>query len=68
MSARESILTLLDPILSRSRTSYSQSLPVYTSFIKAHGILFEKLSKGFKKTLASFLNQLDNYIRYIIAK
>jgi Est1 DNA/RNA binding domain len=69
MSARESILTLLDPIPGRSRTSYSHSLPVDTSFIKAHGILFGKLSsEGFEEALASFLSQLDNYVGRVAAK
>jgi hypothetical protein len=69
MSARESILTLLDPILGRSRTSYSHSLPVDTSFIKAHGILFGKLSsEGFEEALASFLSQLDNHVGRVTAK
>jgi hypothetical protein len=69
MSARESILTLLDPILGRSRTSYSQSLPVDTSFIKAHGILFGKLSsEGFEEALALFLSQLDNHVGRVTAK
>ncbi len=69
ISARESILTLLDPILGRSKMSYSHSLPVDTSFIKAHGILFAKLSSdGFEEALASFLNQLDNHVGRVTAK
>jgi hypothetical protein len=69
ISARESILTLLDPILSRSRTSYSHSLPIDTDFIRAHSILFRKLSaEGFKEALASFLSQLDNHVGRVTAK
>ncbi|OCK77900.1 hypothetical protein K432DRAFT_406929 [Lepidopterella palustris CBS 459.81] len=69
MSARESILTLLDPILGRSTTSYSHSLPVDTSFIKAHGILFGKLSSdSFEEALTGFLDQLDNHIGRVTAK
>jgi hypothetical protein len=48
---------------------YLHSLPINISFIKAHSILFKKLLlEGFKEALISFLNQLDNYIGYIIAK
>ena len=69
ISARESILTLLDPILGRSRTSYSHSLPVDTNFIKAHGILFGKLStEDFEEAFVSFLSQLDNHVGRVTAK
>lgn len=66
MSARESILTLFDPILDRSNTTYSShSLPVETGFIRAHGLLFEK-GRGFQHTFeltrADFAGQLDNSI------
>ena len=48
---------------------YLYLLPINTSFIKAYSILFKKLLlEGFKEALALFLNQLDNYIRRIIAK
>ena len=40
LSARESILTLFDPILCGTEPAYHRSLPVDTAFIKAHGILF----------------------------
>jgi hypothetical protein len=68
-SARESILTLLDPILGRSAASYSHALPVDTSFILAHGILFEKLSpESFENARQAFHNQLDNHIGRVTAK
>ena len=69
ISAQESILTLLDPILSCSKTSYLHFLPIDTSFIKAYNILFGKLlSEGFKKAFVLFLSQLDNHVRHMTAK
>ena len=45
------------------------TLPVDTSFIKAHGILFGKLSsEGFEEALASFLSQLDDHVGRVTAK
>ncbi|PVH98421.1 hypothetical protein DM02DRAFT_531208 [Periconia macrospinosa] len=68
-SARESILTLLDPILGRSNTSYSHTLPVDTSFIQAHGVLFEKSSADqFEDARLSFQTQLDHHISRVTAK
>lgn len=68
-SARESILTLLDPILGRSTASYSQAIPVDTSFILAHGILFEKLSpESFEDARLAFQGPLDNHIARVTAK
>ncbi|KAF2805546.1 uncharacterized protein BDZ99DRAFT_423858 [Mytilinidion resinicola] len=69
MSARESILTLLDPILGRSSASYTHSLPIDTSFIRAHGILFGRLSTdAFEESKDAFLDQLDNHIGRVTAK
>jgi hypothetical protein len=69
MSARESILTLLDPILGRSNASYAHSLPIDTSFIRAHGILFGRLSTDtFEESKEAFLGQLDNHIGRVTAK
>ncbi|KAF2198880.1 hypothetical protein GQ43DRAFT_377600 [Delitschia confertaspora ATCC 74209] len=68
-SARESILTLLDPILGRVPNMYSHALPIDTNFIQAHGILFEKLPQNqFQETVAAFQSQLDNYIGRVTAK
>jgi hypothetical protein len=68
-SARESILTLLDPFLGRQVTSYSHALPVDTSFIQAHGILFRTLSPdAFEDARQSFQSQLDNHIGRVTAK
>lgn len=68
-SARESILTLLDPILGRQTTSYSHALPIDTSFIRAHGVLFKKISlEEFERATSAFHSQLDNHIGRVTAK
>lgn len=68
-SARESILTLLDPILGRPADSYSHDLPIDTSFIQAHGVLFGKLSpEKFEDARFAFQSQLDNHIGRVAAK
>ncbi|KAF2676676.1 hypothetical protein K458DRAFT_396712 [Lentithecium fluviatile CBS 122367] len=68
-SARESILTLLDPILGRSNASYSHALPIDTSFIQAHGVLFGKISaERFEDARLAFQSQLDNHIGRVTAK
>ncbi|KAF2007844.1 hypothetical protein P154DRAFT_614286 [Amniculicola lignicola CBS 123094] len=69
LSARESILTLLDPILGRSTGGYTQALPINTFFIQAHGVLFEKLtSEQFKDARINFQSQLDNHIGHVTTK
>jgi hypothetical protein len=68
-SARESILTLLDPILGRAVATYSHALPIDTNYIKAHALLFEKLSlTEFKQAMVDFTNNLDNHIGRVTAK
>ena len=68
-SARESILTLLDPILGRVTPSYSHALPIDTHFIRAHGILFERLPQDqFDEVVTAFQGQLDNHIGRVTAK
>lgn len=68
-SARESILTLLDPILGKAIASYTHALPIDTNFIQAHGILFEKLpEKDFDEAVAAFQTPLDNHIGRVTAK
>lgn len=68
-SARESILTLLDPILGRAIATYSHALPIDTNYIKAHALLFEKLSlDDFKQAVLEFTNNLDNHIGRVTAK
>ncbi|KAK8231765.1 hypothetical protein HDK77DRAFT_70883 [Phyllosticta capitalensis] len=65
MSARESVMTLFDPILGRQSTAYSHSFPVETSFVKAHGLLFERgptWRDSFDQTVQDFTRQLDSAI------
>ncbi|KAJ4355819.1 uncharacterized protein N0V89_003840 [Didymosphaeria variabile] len=68
-SARESILTLLDPILRRPADPYSHDPPIDTNFIQAHGILFGKASsEDFEDARFAFQSQLDNHIGRVTAK
>jgi hypothetical protein len=79
-SARESILTLLDPILGRAVATYSHALPIDTNYIKAHALLFERLSvtagadvaalslDNFKQAMEEFTDNLDNHIGRVTAK
>jgi hypothetical protein len=68
-SARESILTLLDPILGRAVATYSHALPIDTNYIKAHAILFEKMTlDGFMQAMTEFTNNLDNHVGRVTAK
>jgi hypothetical protein len=68
-SARESILTLLDPILGRAVATYSHALPIDTNYIKAHALLFEKISLGdFTQAMMEFTSNLDNHIGRVTAK
>ena len=68
-SARESILTLLEPVLGRSSASYPHVLSIDTSFIQAHGILFHKIStEKFEDARLAFQSQLDNHIGRVAAK
>ncbi|KAH4331559.1 hypothetical protein HBH98_255250 [Parastagonospora nodorum] len=67
--ARQSILALLDPILGRAAATYSHALPIDTNYIKAHALLFEKLSlDDFKQARTEFLDNLDNHIGRATAK
>jgi hypothetical protein len=68
-SARESILTLLDPILGRAVATYSHALPIDTNYIKAHALLFERRSLDeFKQARDEFINNLNNHIGRVTAK
>ncbi|OAL03389.1 hypothetical protein IQ06DRAFT_107036 [Phaeosphaeriaceae sp. SRC1lsM3a] len=68
-SARESILTLLDPILGRAVASYSHALPIDTSFNQAHALLFERSKcEDFEGTWAQFQSQLDSHIGRVTVK
>ncbi|CAN9087722.1 unnamed protein product [Alternaria alternata] len=68
LSARESILTLLDPILARTAATYARALPIDTNFIKAHALLPEKPSQSFEEIRQYFMNDLDSHIGSVTAK
>lgn len=61
-SARDSIMTLFDPIL--NATAQKSRLPAIDSaFVKAHGILFSgKCEEDFSDATESFFQDLDNHI------
>jgi hypothetical protein len=78
-SARESILTLLDPILGRAGATLTHALAIDTNFIKAHGLQFEEYSvpeekRGqspsvdFTNAKADYIGNLDNHIGRVTAK
>jgi hypothetical protein len=67
-SAKESILTLLDPILARTATTYAHATPIDTNFIKAHALLPEKPSGWFDEIRQDFVNGLDSHIGRATAK
>ncbi|KAF4466808.1 hypothetical protein FALBO_6334 [Fusarium albosuccineum] len=59
-SARESIMTLFDPVLSNSPTRLA---PIDAAFVRVHGILFSGKSKDkLQESMDEFINQLDGYI------
>jgi hypothetical protein len=60
---------LLDPILGRAVATCSHALPIDANYIKAHAILFEKMSlDDFKQAKTEFTNNLDNHIGRVTAK
>jgi hypothetical protein len=79
-SARESILTLLDPILGRAGAPLTHALAIDTNFIRAHALQFEESSvvkvkdqddeptDEFLNAKTEFLGNLDNHIGRVTAK
>ncbi|KAL1796719.1 hypothetical protein ACET3X_005259 [Alternaria dauci] len=78
-SARESILTLLDPILGRAGATSTHALAIDTSFIRAHGLQFNEYSvpeekrrqspsAEFTNAKTEFIGNLDNHIGRVTAK
>ncbi|EOA83075.1 uncharacterized protein SETTUDRAFT_94405 [Exserohilum turcica Et28A] len=74
-SARESIMTLLNPILGCSKASFTQALPIDACFIKAHGLQFvgdsvkeEQTTEEFLSAKAEFLESLSDHIGRVTAK
>jgi hypothetical protein len=69
-SARESILTLFDPVLSALSGQGQYRLPpLDTAFVKAHGLLFtNKDMDKFEPAVKEFLGLLDNQIGRVTRK
>jgi hypothetical protein len=69
-SARESILTLFDPVLDTDNHHSQYRLPpLETSFVKVHGLLFtNKFPERFEPTKKEFLGLLDNQIGRVTRK
>ncbi|KAI1632570.1 hypothetical protein F4809DRAFT_656204 [Biscogniauxia mediterranea] len=65
-SARESVMTLFEPIISGNSSHTSRMTPIDVALVKAHGILFSKKAEAeFDTTVDEFLNMLDNHISRI---
>ncbi|KAI8663476.1 EST1-DNA-bind domain-containing protein [Fusarium keratoplasticum] len=59
-SARESIMTLFDPVLSKNPNRLA---PIDAAFVRTHGILFSGKSKErLPESMDEFVGQLDSYI------
>ncbi|KAF4978766.1 hypothetical protein FZEAL_4911 [Fusarium zealandicum] len=59
-SAKESIMTLFDPVLSNTPT---RLVPIDAAFVRVHGILFSGKNKDvLQASMDEFIEQLDNYI------
>ncbi|KAF1357737.1 hypothetical protein EJ07DRAFT_127523 [Lizonia empirigonia] len=68
-SARDSIMTLFDPILGRGPPTVSSALPIDVNFIKAHACTFEKdPTDKFEIAQREYVGQLDNHIGRVTAK
>jgi Est1 DNA/RNA binding domain len=65
LSAKESIMTLFDPILNIVGSS-SRMAPIDLAFVRAHGILFSgKVPEKLDSSVTEFLESLDNHISRI---
>lgn len=61
--ARESIMTLLDPVLTPSSSRQSKLPPTEHAFVKTHGIMFsKKMYAELDASMDEFINTLDNHI------
>lgn len=69
-SARESILTLFEPVLNSENSQNQYRLPpLDTAFVKAHGLLFtNREMHKFNPTVDEFLGLLDNQIGRVTRK
>ncbi|KAH6614567.1 hypothetical protein B0J18DRAFT_302997 [Chaetomium sp. MPI-SDFR-AT-0129] len=64
VSARESIMTLFEPLMSKTRTPQQNRLSsTELNFVKAHGILFSgKQLEDLDSTMKEFFDELDDHI------
>ncbi|KAI8951791.1 hypothetical protein F4801DRAFT_263135 [Xylaria longipes] len=63
-SAKESIMTLFEPILGGHL--HGRMIPIDVAFVRTHGILFShKQSENFGPVVSEFLGSLDNHISRI---
>ena len=69
-SARESILTLFEPVLNADNAQGQYKLPpLDTAFVRAHGLLFTNRDMDkFDPTVQEFLSLLDNQIGRVTRK
>ncbi|KAB5514953.1 hypothetical protein GE09DRAFT_1161685 [Coniochaeta sp. 2T2.1] len=65
-SARESVMTLLDPIMALGPNQVSRFSTTELEFIRCHGIMFsKKFPEKFEKSADDFIDSLDNFIASI---
>lgn len=68
-SARESIMTLFDPLIKRKVLDFPSALPVDSSFIDTHAHAYVRGPEDrFETSSREFLGQLDNHIGRVTAK
>ncbi|EUC26973.1 hypothetical protein COCCADRAFT_112877 [Bipolaris zeicola 26-R-13] len=74
-AARESIRTLLDPVVDHNAASLPHALPIDISFMKPHALQFlgrsvkdDKASEEFLKAKTEFVDSLDSYISRVKAE
>ena len=62
-SARESLMTLFDPVMASSPNQQSRLAPTELASVRIHGIMFSKRSpEKLEPLMAEFVNELDNHI------
>jgi hypothetical protein len=62
-SARESIMTLLDPVMALSPNHVARLVPTELEFVRCHGILFsKKFPEKYEASANEFISSLDNFI------
>lgn len=62
-SARESIMTLLDPVMALSPNHTARLAPTELEFVRCHGILFsKKFPEKYEASADEFINSLDTFI------